>query len=179
MGSVAPCMLAQYLPCISVRPSSFSIILFAIDSYRKPALNNTKFYESLRRIAPKFAEYGRRAVNSFSINSLPHTTLMPRKKPSIPLRRRYTADLKQRVVYQAFTLGKKSTEIAIDLDIPVRVVQRVKHTWMQIGRVCRSQESIGRHPLLSPEQTKVFFMSFDLKFVSSFLSGFHRLCWPW
>jgi hypothetical protein len=53
---------------------------------------------------------------------------------------------------------KKSTEIAIDLDMPVRVVQRVKQTWLQIGQVCRSRDHIGRHPLLSPEQTKVSFI---------------------
>jgi len=33
MGSVAPSMLARYLPCISVRSPSFSIILFTIDSH--------------------------------------------------------------------------------------------------------------------------------------------------
>ncbi len=90
---------------------------------------------------------------------------MPRKKSEIPLRRRYSDDLKQRVIYQAFTLGKKSTEIAIDLEIPLRVVQHVKHTWMQTGRVSRPQEFMGRHPLLSPDQTKVFFSFPVLKYV--------------
>ena len=101
---------------------------------------------------------------------------MPRKKSENPLRRRYTTDLKQQVIYQAFTLGKKS--IAIDLDMPVRVVQRVKQTWMRTGRVCRSQEFIGRHPLLSPEQTKVHFVLIDLKFIPSSHFAFHRSCWP-
>ncbi|KAH9012103.1 hypothetical protein EDB84DRAFT_1278781, partial [Lactarius hengduanensis] len=49
---------------------------------------------------------------------------------------------------------KTSTEISIDLDVPLRVVQRVKQTWNHIGRVCRSREFMGRHPLLSPEQTQ-------------------------
>lgn len=80
---------------------------------------------------------------------------MPRKARQFPLRRHYSPDLKRRVIYQAFTLCKKSTDIAIDLDMPLRVVQRVKLTWMQLGRVCRSREFIGRHSLLSPEQTRV------------------------
>ena len=62
---------------------------------------------------------------------------MPRKKREIPLRRHYSTDLKERVIYQAFTLGKKSTEIAIDLEMPLRVVQRVKHTWTRTGLLSR------------------------------------------
>ncbi|KAH9036652.1 hypothetical protein EDB85DRAFT_2143001 [Lactarius pseudohatsudake] len=45
-------------------------------------------------------------------------------------------------------------KISIDLDVPLRVVQWVKQTWNHIGRVCRSREFMGRHPLLSPEQTQ-------------------------
>jgi transposase-like protein len=51
------------------------------------------------------------------------TTTMPRKKRLEPLRRHYSDDLKERVIYQAFTLGKKSAEIALNLEIPLRVVQ--------------------------------------------------------
>jgi hypothetical protein len=61
---------------------------------------------------------------------------MGRKARPVPLWQQYSKDLKQRVIYQAFTLGKTSTEIAIDLDMPVRVVQRVKKTWAEIGEVC-------------------------------------------
>ncbi len=80
---------------------------------------------------------------------------MPRRKPTVYVRRQYSIDLKQRIIYQAYTLGKTSTEITIDLDVPLRVVQRVKQTWNHIGRVCRPREFMGRHPLLSPEQTQV------------------------
>ena len=80
---------------------------------------------------------------------------MPRKQPAVPIRRHYSRDLKQRVIYSAYTLHKKSTEIAIDLDMPLRVVQRVKKTWNEIGEVCRDRRFIGRHPLLSPDQTRV------------------------
>jgi len=40
-------------------------------------------------------------------------------------------------------------EIAVDLEMPLRVVQHVKHTWMQTGQVSRPQELIGRQPLFS------------------------------
>ena len=80
---------------------------------------------------------------------------MPRKRREIPIRKHYSEDLKRRVIYQAFTLAKKSTEIAIDLDMPVRVVQRVKRTWMKIGHVCRTRQFLGRHPLLSPNEVVV------------------------
>jgi hypothetical protein len=59
-----------------------------------------------------------------------------------------------RVIYQAFTLHKTSTLIAIDLDMPVRVVQRVKKTWSEIGEVCRDRRHKGRIPILSPANTK-------------------------
>jgi len=80
---------------------------------------------------------------------------MPRKKRLEPLRRHYSDDLKERVIYQAFTLGQKSAEIALNLEIPLRVVQRVKYTWAQTGRVSQSRKFMGRPPLLSPLQTKV------------------------
>ena len=80
---------------------------------------------------------------------------MPRKWWEIPIRKQDSEDLKQRVIYQAFTLAKKSTEIAINLDMPVFVVQRVKCTWMEIGHVCRTRQFLGRHPLLSPNEVVV------------------------
>ncbi|KAJ7230132.1 hypothetical protein GGX14DRAFT_337654, partial [Mycena pura] len=49
---------------------------------------------------------------------------------------------------------KKPTEIAISLDMPVRVVQRVIQTWNEIGEVCRDRRYIGRAPLMSPNHCK-------------------------
>ena len=80
---------------------------------------------------------------------------MPRKRPSIPLRRHYSADLKQRVIYQAYTLHRRAEDIATDLNMPLRVVQRVKKTWNEIGEVCRDRRHQGRAPLLSPQETQV------------------------
>jgi transposase len=81
---------------------------------------------------------------------------MSRKKRAVPIRQHYSRDLKRRVIYQAYTLKKTSTEIAIDLDMPLRVVQRVKKTWREIGDVCRDRKYIGRSPMMSPAETKVW-----------------------
>ncbi|KAK6997463.1 hypothetical protein R3P38DRAFT_3059166 [Favolaschia claudopus] len=79
---------------------------------------------------------------------------MPRRAPPTAERKHYSKDLKTRVIYQAFTLDKSTTQIAIDLDMPVRVVQRVKQTWREIGEVCRDRRYIGRAPILSPAHSK-------------------------
>ncbi|KAF8804711.1 hypothetical protein BYT27DRAFT_7213829 [Phlegmacium glaucopus] len=76
---------------------------------------------------------------------------MPRKKPLVPKRRHYSRDLKRRVIYQANVLHQTSTEISINLDIPLRVVQRVKQTWNEIGEVCKDRTKVGRAPLMRPE----------------------------
>ncbi|KAJ7778716.1 hypothetical protein DFH07DRAFT_715713, partial [Mycena maculata] len=49
---------------------------------------------------------------------------------------------------------KKSTAIAIDLDMPLCVVQRIKQTWQEIGEVCRDRRHVGRAPLMSPANSK-------------------------
>jgi len=74
---------------------------------------------------------------------------MPRKRPAKPIRHVYSRDLKRHVIYQAKVLGKPSTQIAIDLDMDLRVVQCVKQTWREIGDVCRDRKYKGRPPLMS------------------------------
>jgi transposase len=61
---------------------------------------------------------------------------MARKKKDIIIRHQYSKDLKRQVIYQSTTLGKSSTKIAKSLDMNIRVVQRVLHTWKEIGEVC-------------------------------------------
>ncbi|KAJ7652170.1 hypothetical protein DFH06DRAFT_963748, partial [Mycena polygramma] len=56
---------------------------------------------------------------------------------------------------------KSTTAIAIDLDMPVRVVQRVKKTWCEIGDVCRDRQYIGRAPMLSPAHSKFMLALLD------------------
>ena len=80
---------------------------------------------------------------------------MPCKKPLVPKRRHYSRDLKRRIIYQAEVLARTSTEISINLDIPLRVIQRVKQTWNEIGEVCKDRTAMGRAPLMHPEHCKV------------------------
>ncbi|KAJ7782937.1 hypothetical protein B0H16DRAFT_1263261, partial [Mycena metata] len=49
---------------------------------------------------------------------------------------------------------KPSADIALDLNMPLRVVQRVKRTWAEIGDVCRDRRHKGRVPMLSPANSK-------------------------
>jgi len=77
-----------------------------------------------------------------------------RKKPIVPLCKHYSRDLKDRVVYQSEVLCMKSTEVAINLDIPLWVVQHVKRTWHEIREVCRDRHAAIRAPFLKPEHCK-------------------------
>ena len=72
-----------------------------------------------------------------------------------PKRNHFSRDLKRRVIYQACTLNKGTTQIAIDLDMPLRVVQHIIQMWRELGDVCRDRKGRGRAPLLAPEATKV------------------------
>lgn len=82
---------------------------------------------------------------------------MPRKSLLQPKRKTYSRDLKARVIYQSETLGKSTTQIAIDLDMSLQVVQRVVKTYNEIGEVCRSRKYKGRAPLMSPIAIDVSF----------------------
>ncbi|KAJ7445434.1 hypothetical protein FB451DRAFT_1189104 [Mycena latifolia] len=81
---------------------------------------------------------------------------MPRKKPTTAVRNYYSKDLMQRVIYQAFTLGKTTTEIAIDLDMP----PRCRHASFSVSREhgAKSEKFVGTAgtsgvPLLCPRAT--------------------------
>ncbi|KAJ8475422.1 hypothetical protein ONZ45_g15616 [Pleurotus djamor] len=73
---------------------------------------------------------------------------MPRKPSLVPKRKRYSRDLKLRIVYQKHTLGKSTNDIAIDLDIPLRVVQRTLEKWKDVGDVETPRLRNGSLPLL-------------------------------
>lgn len=87
--------------------------------------------------------------------------LMPRKKNPSPIRKQYSRDLKKHIVYQAFTLEKTTTEISIDLDIPLRVVQRVLKCWREIGEVCKDRTRMGHAPLMKPDGVKFMLALLD------------------
>jgi transposase len=84
---------------------------------------------------------------------------MPRKPRIKPIRQFYSWDLKRRVIYQAYTLHKTSTQIAIDLDMPLRVVQRVWRCWREIGEVCKDRVRMGRAPIMTVTAVDVSFYS--------------------
>ncbi|KAF7335978.1 DDE family endonuclease [Mycena sanguinolenta] len=58
---------------------------------------------------------------------------MARKQRAVPLRQHYSRDLKRRVIHMSQKLHLSSAEIVIMLDMPLRVVQRVRQVWNEIG----------------------------------------------
>jgi hypothetical protein len=74
---------------------------------------------------------------------------MPWKWPHNPIRSTYTRVHKELVIYQFYTLGRTTTQIAIDLRMKLRSVQRTIHMWNEIGEVCRDRKYKGRTPLMS------------------------------
>ena len=46
-------------------------------------------------------------------------------------------------------LGYSFTKIAIELSMPLTVVQHVRRTWSEIGEACRDQKYKGQAPLMS------------------------------
>jgi transposase len=80
---------------------------------------------------------------------------MPRKQRTGRRRHHYSRDLKKRVIYQSRVLGKRSTAIAILLDMPVRVVQRVLQLYRDTGDVTKERTQAGRPPLMSEAASEV------------------------
>ena len=75
-----------------------------------------------------------------------------------PVRRHYSKDLRERVIYQRFTLGMSTTEIAKNLDMSLRVVQRVLKLWDEVGEVVRDPKAyakLGRARLLDTRGIEV------------------------
>ncbi|KAJ3861333.1 hypothetical protein EV359DRAFT_47419, partial [Lentinula novae-zelandiae] len=73
------------------------------------------------------------------------------------VRRHYSRDLKLTVIHQSFILGYKPTKIAIELDMPLRVVQRIQQNWNEIKDVCNERKQIGQSPLMRPDACKLMF----------------------
>jgi hypothetical protein len=96
-------------------------------------------------VSPLPAHSCRRSSTSFA---------MARLRATVPLRRRYSLDLRRRVIYQKHTLNRKTKQIARDLDIPLRVVQRILKMWADLDDLV---EPSHRHktPQLKPEHLEV------------------------
>ncbi|KAJ7586941.1 hypothetical protein C8J56DRAFT_787260 [Mycena floridula] len=71
------------------------------------------------------------------------------------MRHHYSRDLKRRVVYQSNILGYSTTQICQNLDMPLRVVQRVLQVYNEIGEVCRDRKRLGRSPLMTEEAARM------------------------
>jgi transposase len=95
---------------------------------------------------------------------------MPRKRNLDPVRQSYHSDLKKRIVYQVYTLGMSTTSVAISLNMPLRVIQRVLKAWKTTGEVCRDRRDRGRAPLMKRDAVKVCSRSIPHKLLLSVLS---------
>lgn len=74
------------------------------------------------------------------------------------IRRRYSRDLRQRVVHQRYKLRTKPPEIAVNLDMSLRVVERVLKLWREIGDVERHPSRSGIGCKLSRLQIEVWWL---------------------
>ena len=70
-------------------------------------------------------------------------------------RRCYSKDVKKLVIYQSNVLNMSTTDIAVNLDMPVHVVQRVLQTLDKIRAVVRELKTLGRACLMTTEQVQV------------------------
>ena len=73
---------------------------------------------------------------------------------------RFSKDVKKLVIYQSNVLGMSTTDIAVNLDMPVRVMQRVLQTWDEIGAVVREPKTLGQARLMTTEQVQVSLILF-------------------
>ena len=69
--------------------------------------------------------------------------------------RRYSKDVKKLVIYQSNVLNMSTTDIAVNLDMLVHVMQWVLQTWDEIGAVVRELKTLGRARLMTTEQVQV------------------------
>lgn len=66
------------------------------------------------------------------------------EKVVVKSRRHYSKDLRERIIYQSRVLGKSTSEISVDLDISLRVVQHTIQLWNEIGDVVRDPKEYSR-----------------------------------
>lgn len=71
------------------------------------------------------------------------------------LRRHYSRDLRQRIIYQHTTLRMSTSQIATTLDMPRRVVQRTLQVWREVGDVVRNPRILNRAALMDPQHVGV------------------------
>lgn len=99
---------------------------------------------------------------------------MPHKNPHTPFWTTYTWDHKELVIYQSKIPGKTITQIAIELDLQMKLrsVQHVLQTWDKIGEVCKDKKYKGRAPLMSefsPSNLCVYWLLLLLQYMIALL----------
>jgi hypothetical protein len=80
---------------------------------------------------------------------------MARKQCQVPVRNNYLRNLKRRVIHLSQNLHKGLAEIAILLDMSLRVIQCMRQVWNEIGEVSQQRARSGREPLMSREAVDV------------------------
>jgi hypothetical protein len=100
---------------------------------------------------------------------------MPRTKNPFPVKQRYSLDLRTRVIYQRNELQLSPLDIARNLDIPLRTVERIIQLWKK-WHVVLPYEKHGRSHKLEPYQVRVCY--YFLLLLSNNLSdpGLFRVC---
>ena len=84
------------------------------------------------------------------------TSLMPPSHPATC--RHYSKDVKELVIYQWLTLGRSTTEIAMDLNMSLRVVQCILKLYEEIGEVVKDPKTHakrGKAKLLDAHSVEV------------------------
>ena len=76
----------------------------------------------------------------------PHSDSEPNEdeKVVVKSRRHYSKDLRERIIYQSWVLGKSTSEISVDLDISLRVVQHTIQLWNEIGDVVQDPKEYSQ-----------------------------------
>ena len=70
-------------------------------------------------------------------------------------RRCYSKDVKKLVIYQSNVLNMSTTDITVNLNMLVHVMQQVLQTWDEIGAVIREPKTLGQARLMTTEQVQV------------------------
>ena len=88
------------------------------------------------------------------------------------IRHHYSKDLKDRIIYQYNILKMKPPEIAISLNMSIRVVYRTLQLWEEIGNMVqnRKYDNIQSRPKLMNETAcNVSLFIIDLTYLTTYL----------
>ncbi|KIJ46833.1 hypothetical protein M422DRAFT_226531 [Sphaerobolus stellatus SS14] len=100
---------------------------------------------------------------------------MPRKiLPELRQRRTYSEDLKKRVIYQRFTLERTVNDIAVNLDMPKRVVERVLQIWKDTGEVELESGKKKKRLTIMTDDEKEFLLALSERHPDIYLDEFQE-----